>query len=209
MLLCKHIAAYPDRYLELFKAPHDGEKDTLREFVNVVKQLTGPKGIKFKAEDDRNKFKGDVLEVLAEIFFTLSKVDKAYGLRDYKPVDLAEDYGVDGEGINDNGDLSMVQVKFRGNHTDASTFPTYAEIARTFASGVIQRNLDPTKKSTLFVFTTADNVSYQCLAVFEKKLVVISYEIIQQAIDNNKNFWTLAYEEIKNYIGYHCGSYTI
>ena len=72
MLLCKHIAAYPGRYLELFKAPHNGEKDTLREFVNVVKQLTGPKGIKFNSEDDRNKFKGDVLEVLAEIFFNLS-----------------------------------------------------------------------------------------------------------------------------------------
>jgi hypothetical protein len=209
MLLCKHIAAYPGRYLELFKAPHDGEKDTLREFVNVVKQLTGPKGIKFKSEDDRNKFKGDVLEVLAEIFFNLFGVDPAVGLLKYKPVGLAEDYGVDGEGYNANNDLSMVQVKFRGNHTDASTFPTYAEIARTFASGVIQRGLDPTKDHTLFVFTTADDVSHQCHTVFEKKLVVISYAVIQQAIDNNKSFWTLAYEEIKNYIGYHCESYTI
>ena len=44
MLKCNHISAYPGKYLELFQAPRDGQQDTLREFVNAIKRLTGPKG---------------------------------------------------------------------------------------------------------------------------------------------------------------------
>jgi len=209
MLKTAHIAAYPSKYLELFQVPKDGNQDTLREFVNAIKRLTGPNGIQFRSADDRNKFKGDALEILSEIFFTIFNADPAMGLTDYAPITLDEDYGVDAKGLNATGDLAMVQVKFRGNHSDPSTFPTYAEISRTFASGVIQQGLDPSKDKTLFVFTTADDVTHQCHTVFGNKLVVVNYAVIQRAIDNNRNFWALAYEKVKEYIEYHCGSYSI
>ena len=131
------------------------------------------------------------------------------GLTEYTPVALDEDYGVDAKGINANGDKTMVQVKFRSNRADTTTFPTYAEIARTFTSGVKRHGLDPSKDSNVFVFTTADDVSIQCRTELDTSLVVISYDVIQRAIDNNRNFWKLSYQAVQEYVGYYNGSYTI
>jgi len=208
MLKIKHVAAYPAEYLELFSAPGKGSKDTLREFLNAIERMTGPKGIPFRSEDDRLKFKGDALEVLAELFFTRFNSDPRMGLTNYTPISVAEDYGVDAMGNNANGDLTMVQVKYRGNPQDVVT---YAEIARTFTAGVLMHGLDPTKDHTVFVFTTANEVSRQCSKVLQDKLVVINRAYIKKVIDSNKNFWNLCLQDVQEYISYHnlTGSFII
>lgn len=202
MLKCKHIAAYPEEYLAMFKAPKDGTGDTLREFVNAIERMAGPSGLTFRDEHDRLKFKGDVLEVLAELFFTRFNSDPALGLTDYIPINIEDDYGIDAKGTNANNDLAVVQIKYRNNPADVVT---YADIARTFTSGVLQHRLDPSKSKNVFVFTTAMAVSRQCTNVFDDKLVVVSRNIIKRAIDNNRNFWKQCFEEVQNYVSYHSG----
>jgi len=106
------------------------------------------------------------------------------------------------KGTNANGDLAMVQVKYRSNPADVVT---YSEIARTFASGVLQQGLDPTKDRTMFVFTTALDVSRQCRQVFGNKLVVLGRDFIGREINNNRNFWKLCFEDVQGYVAYHTG----
>ena len=200
MILTKHISAYPAEYLELFSSPKDGQRNTLRAFINAINRLTGPKGIPFRTDDDRQKFKGDALEVLSDLFFTRFNSDPRMGLTDYTPIPVTNDFGVDATGINANGDLTVIQVKFRGNPKDVVT---YAEIARTFTAGMKLHRLDPQKDHNVFVFTTADEVSHQCHKVLGDSLVVVNRQYIQKVIDNNKNFWALCLADVQQYITYH------
>lgn len=208
MLKIKHIAAFPQEYLDLFSTPKDGQTNTLRVFLNAIERLVGPKGIKFRSDDDRQKFKGDALEVLSELFFTRFNSDPRMGLTNYTPVSITEDYGVDATGINANGDLTVVQVKYRGNAADIIP---YSDLARTFTSGVLQLKMDPAKDHNLFLFTTANDASHQAHSVFQNKLVVINRAYIKKVIDNNKNFWALCLDEVQQYITYHnlTGGYII
>jgi len=206
MLKCKHISAYPSEYLSLFGHPKDGEGDTLREFISAIERLSGPRGIGFRSDDDMHKFKGDCLEVLSELFFTRFNSDPAMGLAEYVPVKIEDDFGVDAIGVNPNGDKSAVQVKYRSNPKDVVT---YADVARTYSSGVKMLGIDPCKPRTIFVFTTAQDVSFQCKKVFGDSLVIINRNILARAINNNRNFWRLSYEEVREYVSFHAGSYSI
>jgi len=203
---CKHISAYPDEYLAIFQAPRSGQRDTIREFVNTIERFTGQNGISFRSDDDRMKFKGDVLEVLAELFFTRFQCDPAFGLTDYTPVRITEDFGVDAKGINANGDRAVVQVKYRGNPEELIE---YTDLSKTFTSGILRHRLDPTKDHTLFVFTTARDVNWVCQQDFGNKLVVLNRAIIGRTIDNNRNFWPICFEEVQQYVALHNGDFSI
>jgi hypothetical protein len=141
------------------------------------------------------KFKGDMLEVLSEIFFTIFQSDEAVGIRDYTPVELADDYGVDAVGVNVNGHKVAIQVKYRSNPADSIP---YADIARTFTSAVCQlQMLDVVHHPhTIYLFTSADGVSGAYEKVLGRKSVVIARKTIATKIDNNKNFWRMANEMI-------------
>jgi hypothetical protein len=202
MIRCNHISAFPDEYLALFEPPRNGQQDTIREFINKIEQRTGTQGIVFRSDDDRMKFKGDVLEVLSELFFTRFNSDPALGLTDYTPVRISEDFGVDAKGINANGDTAVVQVKYRCN---PSELIEYTDISKTFTSGILRHRLNPAKDHTVFVFTTASDVNWVCKQEFGSKLVVVNRPIIARAIDNNRNFWPLCFEEVQQYVSYHTG----
>lgn len=206
MLKCKHIASYPDAYLELFQAPKDGQEDTLREFVNAVERMVGPKKLDIRDQKRRYKFKGDALEILAELFFTRFNCDPAFGLTDYKPTNPNDDFGVDATGINANGDLSVVQVKYRRNPANEIR---YKDLAKTAIDGIYNFGLDGKRDYNVFVFTTADDVQWQCKKRFGKHLVIINRALIKRTIDNNRNFWKLAFGAVQEYIAYHKGDYVI
>lgn len=167
-----------------------GSNATIEEYVKAVEHHAA--GI--KDLDARMAFKGDMLEILAEMFFKAFANDPRVGLKDYEPVPIEEDYGVDGRGTNASGKQCAVQVKYRVNPLD---FPTYAEIARTYASGRIQLGLDLQGDDCIFVFTTANAVSIACHAVFKKMIRVLDRRIIGTEINNNVSFWQLAYDEIE------------
>lgn len=204
MLKVKHMAAYRKRYADFFLSTDARNgRCTLTKFENWVNRMTGPNGIPFKDEDARNKFKGDALEVLAEMFFLAFPKDPKVGLSGYTPVALDEDYGVDATGINVNGDKVAVQVKYRSNPGDPATFPTYAEIARTFTSGVCQLGVDASKDSVVFVFTNANQLGSNCGKVLGAKLVSIPRDTLEHFMGNNRSFWRMAAQEVLAYFQYH------
>ena len=170
----------------------NGVNVTFEDFLQDVEKWAS------KISDPSNQliFRGDMLEILAEIFFGAFANDPAVGLKDYTPVPLTEDYGVDGRGKNAAGTDCVVQVKYRGDPTD---FVTYAEIARTFTSGVLQFNLPLDKNpDSVFIFTSAYDVTAPCKTVLGDKIHLLTRGIIKNKIDNNVNFWDYAYNEILN-----------
>jgi len=167
-----------------------GNNVTLKEFMKFVeKETTG-----IENDDQRMTFKGDMLEILAEIFFKAFSNSPQVGLTDYEPIPLEKDYGVDGFGINAAGKKCAVQIKYRSNPED---LVLYSEMARTYTSAVIQLNIPLEGNDCLYVFTTASRVTTACKTVFGKKLRVINRDIISNEINNNINFWELAYKEIE------------
>ena len=171
----------------------NGVKATFEEFLRFVEQWAEknfpPDG------EERDCFRGDMLEILAEMFFKAFENSPTVGLKDYTPVPLPEDYGVDGHGVNANGTPCAAQVKYRG---DPSNLVTYAEIARTYTSGRTQLGLALEGDDTIFVFTSASGVTVACQTVLGKKVRVLNREAIAKEIDNNVSFWQLAYDEIKD-----------
>lgn len=186
MLKHKAVFGYSHKCFELFTSFKKG--GTIRTWLNAVERLTED----IENEDDKNKFRGDMLEILAEIFFTIFHADEGVGVKEYTPVSLEEDYGVDAIGVNVNGHRIAVQVKYRGNPVDLIP---YADLTRTYTSAQIQFEIDM-KDHTLYLFTTARGVSYACSKMLQKRLVVINRNILSTKIDNNKTFWGRASEMI-------------
>jgi glycyl-tRNA synthetase alpha subunit len=146
-----------------------------------------------KELDQLNSFKGDMLEVLSEIFFHIFSAHPAVGLTDYTPVALSEDYGVDAVGTNVNGDRCAVQDKYRNNPV---ALITYEDIGKTYSAGRELHQLPLEKSDTIFLFTTGQGINMHCQKVFGQKIRVINRQIISGLIDNNQNFWQQAEELI-------------
>jgi hypothetical protein len=168
----------------------NGVDATFQAFIGSVEGFANP-----MSEEDKYVFKGDMLEILAEIFFKAFANDPRIGLSDYTPVPLEADYGVDGYGVNAAGKKCAVQMKFRSNPTDSVL---YEEMAKTYTSAVLQLHIPLEGDDCLYVFTTAAKTTTACETVFGKMLRVISKDIISHEIDNNINFWNVAFEEIKD-----------
>jgi hypothetical protein len=170
----------------------DGVK-TIGDFVSKVESLAETNFPNAQCDekelDKLNSFKGDMLEILTEIFFYVYSADPAVGIRDYVPVALSEDYGVDGIGTNVNGDRCAIQVKYRKNPIELIT---YGDIAKTDSAGRRRHNLPLEKNNTIFLFTTGEGITSACEQVFGNVIRVINRRIISGMIDNNNNFWESA-----------------
>jgi len=155
-----------------------GVNVTFEDFLVEVEKWA----VKIKDPDEQNVFRGDMLEILAEMFFGAFANDPAVGLTGYTPVPLSEDYGVDGTGNNAAGTDCAVQVKYRGDPTE---LVTYAEIARTFTSAVLQLGLPLYNGSdNIFIFTSAYDVTVPCKTVMGNKIHILSRGIIKNKIDS-------------------------
>lgn len=188
-----HVKKYYKPCCILFEdfMQREGKNVTLKEYIKFIVKETKD----IEDEDAKQVFKGDMLEILAEIFFKAFSNSPQVGLSDYTPVPLEEDYGVDGFGVNAAGNRCAVQVKYRSNPADSVL---YSEMARTYTSATIQLKIPLVGEDCLYVFTTSDDVTLACHTVFGKMLRVINRNIISNEIDNNVNFWKFAYEEIKD-----------
>lgn len=168
-----------------------GNNATFESFLGEVEKWVS----KIPDPEEQDILRGDMLEILAEIFFGAFANDPAVGLTGYTPVPLPEDYGMDGAGVNAAGTACAVQIKYRGDPTD---LVTYAEIARTFTSAVLQKNMPLYNgKDNIFIFTSAYDVTVACKTVLGDKIHILNRAVISNKIDNNVSFWKHAYEEIK------------
>lgn len=172
----------------------NGVDATLAEFIKSIETHA----VDVKEEDARLSFKGDMLEILAEIFFKATATSPIHGLRNYSPIPLEEDYGVDGQGENAAGAKCAVQVKYRH---DPFNSVLYAELARTYTSAILQLKMPMVEDNCLWVFTTANGVTSSCDHVFGNKLRIINRNIIHQEISNNISFWEFALNEIAETLG--------
>jgi len=188
MLKNNMLASYSREWFEMTFNFRNGT--SFREFKNIVEKISVNK-------IDPLKFKGDCLEIFAEIFFKAFSNDASFGLVDYTPIDIENDYGVDGVGYNADNRKVAVQVKYRSNPMD---LVLYEEIAKTFTSGMKMLDLDLMHKQSVYVFTTAVGVTPSCQKVLGNSLVVINSDIISEQVDNNTNFWEFAFQEVYNYL---------
>lgn len=135
--------------------------------------------------DDRMTFRGDALEVLTEYLMKTAPMASSYGLLNYKPVKLRDDYGVDAIGIKNNV-LTVVQCKYRRNPKDLIH---YADLARTFTQGVLQYKMDPAAKKNLWLVTTADDANQNSKKILSKNLHVLGLGFLSKHLDGNIDFW--------------------
>ena len=186
------IHSFPREYFDLYRMGENGF--TFRQWNNEVLRMANSRELNFD-DDAKNKFKGDMLEVFSEIFFKQFESDESLGITDYQPIDINDDYGVDARGVNVNGKQTAIQVKYRSNPDDRIS---YADIARTFTSAVLQLHMKDVidNDRTVFLFTNAGGVSGAFDTVMQKKTVVITRGVIATKVDNNITFWKNAYDLI-------------
>lgn len=186
------IHSFPREYFDLYRMGENGF--TFRQWNNEVLRMANSRELNFD-DDAKNKFKGDMLEVFSEIFFKQFESDESLGITEYQPIDINDDYGVDARGVNVNGKQTAIQVKYRSNPDDRIS---YADIARTFTSAVLQLHMKDVidNDRTVFLFTNAGGVSGAFDTVMQKKTVVITRGVIATKVDNNITFWKNAYDLI-------------
>ena len=171
---------------------------TIDAFVRMVDDLSDAyvenRGTPIEDHDKANSFKGDMFEVLGEIFFGEFGSDPKVGVKNYRVVPLVEDYGVDAIGTNVVGNEVAIQYKFRSNPSDAIE---YSDIAKTYTAGRIRHHLPLDADDTIMVVTTCNSVNKHVKAVFGTKVRLISRDIMgANRIDNNVLFWIEAEQRV-------------
>ena len=189
-MMLKHpdVLANPKLYHDLYdRWSQKTSHQTINEWINDVEVLANT----MPDNDSSLKLRGDMLEVLSEIFFNAFQNDEAVGIKDYVPVAIDEDYGVDATGINPNGIKVAVQCKYKNFEP-----VTYTELAKTFTSGLLILKCDLMQANSIYVFTTAVAFSSAVDKNLGSKVVKIDRNVISRKIDNNRTFWQFAYDEI-------------
>jgi len=197
MLTNNLLPYYGEDYLNIMYTMTNDALPKREASFNTYLKLIEEVAKNIEEEDERLKFRGDTLEIFAEIFFNAFENDPSVGLSDYELVDIENDYGVDGLGTNPDGRRIAVQVKYRSNPFNPVL---YSEIANTFTSGMITYGLDLLHKQSVYVFTTAVDCTAACQKVLGNRLVMINRDIINEKIENNESFWNFAFKEVFEYL---------
>jgi len=198
------ISFYLDEVISTFDLT-TGVK-TIDAFVSKIEDLSqstkfvaDPNNISESERDKLNSFKGDMFEVLAEIFFLTYSADPVVGLHNYRPVSLTDDFGVDATAVNVNGHNCVIQCKYRSNPMEEIT---YGDIAKTYSAGRELNHFSLDENNTLFLITTGKGANSNCYHVFGNKLRVIDKSIISSFVDNNQTFWEQAESIILDTLDY-------
>jgi hypothetical protein len=178
-------AATKEMYVELA---------TLNKLINMGAD-------RFKDDKDKNKFKGDMFEVFAEIYFSLVSSKITSGVVNYEPLhgSTISDYGVDGTGLNYSNKPCVVQVKYRSNVKDEIT---YTDLSKTWhqaeEDGLVNESRKDWRRS-LILFTNCNGANKNAVERNKKydRLYVINNSIIESEINGNVIFWKKAYDLVK------------
>ena len=136
------------------------------------------------------KFRGDLFEIFAEIFFKINDADNRIGVFDYQPVQSHDDNGVDGISKNIDGVNTTIQVKYRMN-------PMYSlkerDIKQFAFQSILKYGVDLKQDNNMIVFTNCQGLHwYTDSNVFQNKLRAINGDMISRMIDNSEGFWNSA-----------------
>jgi hypothetical protein len=136
------------------------------------------------------KFRGDLFEIFAEMFFKINDADNRIGVFGYQPVQSHDDNGVDGTSKNIDGINTTIQVKYRMN-------PMYSlkerDIKQFAFQSILKYGVDLNQDNNMVVFTNCQGLHwYTDSNIFQNKLRAINGDFISRMIDNNEGFWDSA-----------------
>lgn len=144
---------------------------------------------------DPKTFMGDAFELLVEALCKSMGMTPQIGITDYKVVDIAEDYGVDGVGIGNDGNVATVQVKFRGhdyNYNKKELIATKDGLVNFAWTSVAHYGVPVDTKTNMLVVTTAKGMygpSADVNGMLRGKVRCLGYKELSKLIDKNKPFW--------------------
>jgi len=148
-----------------------------------------------------NDYVGDAFEFLVELIIKLHPVDNRLGITEYFPVQET-DNGVDGYGINMDGNKCAIQAKFRNDVT--SNLSATKDHLDSFLVEAMSNDIFPLKKLEKgcpkhYIFTTAESLHHYTETEKWKKwnIKLIGWKHLRQMLDNNYLFWDKCREIIK------------
>lgn len=156
------------------------------------------------------KYKGDGFEFLIEILLKSHAYDNRLGITNYEPVQI-DDNGVDGIGLNINGEKCVVQIKYRSNNKSVLT-ANEDKLSNLMTDGMLKHGvyLTPEKKENVinkkspplhYVITTANGLHHYTDSEFFKGSVhCIGYNQLRSMLDNNLSFWNLCRDISKDIV---------
>jgi len=174
-----------------------------------------------------NDYVGDGFEFLMEIFIKTHAFDNRIGITNYEPVKSNEDVGIDGIGVNINGEKCVIQHKYRSNNQSFLTAnrdhlsnmfsaadTTYgidsiisekATLNKMFEAKLISKSnfgkrLKILEKSAPrhYVFTTAKNLHhFTDNEMYKNQVVCIGYDDLKVMLQDNLSFWNLCRKLVK------------
>ena len=203
MLEHSAISVYHKQVMDIFETLDTAEQSlkTLDNWIALVENHANQISTKSNDLEKRmNDFRGDMLEILAEIFFKNSVFDDRFGLQKYNIAECASDYGVDATGYNVNGHKCAVQCKYRANPNPTGDDQIkYEDLTKTYFDGRENHACDLNKPHTVFLFTTASTYSFVIDVNFKDKLVFLGRRQLSEVIHQNINFWSIAHTQIKDF----------
>lgn len=151
---------------------------------------------------DRDKYVGDGLEFLMEIFINSSAYDNRVGITKYEPVQ-SDDNGVDGVGYNLNREKCAVQIKYRSNTMQTLT-ANQDHLSNFIADAMFKFKIiaadDNKEIPRHYIFTTAKGLNfYTDSEMFKGFVKCYGYDELRFLLDSNFNFWDLCREIVKDY----------
>ena len=201
------ISVYHKQVSDIFEtlANSDKSSKTIESWISLVENHVPNIGLKITNLENRlkarNDFRGDMLEIFAEIFFKNAPFDDRFGLSNYTVSEASSDYGVDATGYNVNGHKCAVQCKYRANPDPKGDDQIkYEDLTKTYFDGRENHNCDLDKPHTVFLFTTASTYSCVIDINFKDKLVFIGRKQLSGIIHENVNFWSLAKTQIQEFL---------
>lgn len=178
---------------EFFKAEGPvGVICTINSFTNRVNDLAE----QYSLQIDPDVFKGHSLELLAEYLIKANSADNRIGIYNYSPIQ-EDDYGVDGEGVGENGNPATVQVKFRrgdwvlnANDDHLTNF-----VLRSYTT----HNVKMEDKKNMLIITTALKVDERVMDnMLNSAVRVLHREALREMLDNRPEWWMRFWEAVKS-----------
>lgn len=143
---------------------------------------------------DRDKYVGDGLEFLINIFTKTTEFDKRVNIINYEPVQ-SDDNGVDGIGLNALGEKCAIQIKYRSNTMQRLT-ANQDHLSNFIADAMFKYKIvapdDNTKVPRHYVFTTAAGLNfYTDNEMFKGYVKCYGIDDMKYFLDDNLHFWNL------------------
>jgi len=161
---------------------------------DVNKLSTFMNRVNKQAEEEHHKgwspdeYKGMAFEAMCEVLIKYSQVDKRVNIQDYRPHSArldGTDVGIDGYGVNHDGNPVTVQCKFRSNiMEDLKTKDSISNFVATTTANPKFKDAD------MVILTTAKDLN-QFLAekMYHDRVRTLGYQELSKMTDGNGAFW--------------------